>query len=64
MVFVILVLPLVLSLMLSIWKSDRKLNPVSWKILMWLFSLLIEKLSVQLALLEMLKFYVAELIPC
>ena len=38
-----------------------KLNLVSWKILMLLFSLLIEKLSVQLALLEMLKFYVVEL---
>ena len=38
-----------------------KLNLVSWKILMLLFSLLIEKLSVQLALLEMLKFYVVRL---
>ena len=42
-------------------KLCMKLVLVSWKILMWVFSLLTEKLFIQLVLSEMLKFFVVRL---
>src|SRR5215203_5666098 len=61
MVYVILVQVLVLFLMSFTRRLCTKLILVNLKILMWLFSWLIEKLSLQLVLFEMWKFYVVRL---
>ncbi|KAK1697384.1 hypothetical protein QYE76_014081 [Lolium multiflorum] len=61
MVYVILVQVLVLFLMSFTRRLCTKLILVNLKILMWLFSWLIEKLFLQLVLFEMWKFYVQHL---
>src|SRR5215208_5846366 len=61
MVYVILVQVLVLFLMNFTRRLCTKLVLVNLKILMWLFTWLIEKLFLQLVLFEMWKFYVVRL---
>src|SRR5215203_6854633 len=61
MVYVILVQVLVLFLMSFTRRLCTKLILVNLKILMWLFSWLIEKLFLQLVLFEMWKFYAVRL---
>src|SRR5215204_4028321 len=61
MVYVILVQALVLFLMSFTRRLCTKLVLVNLKILMWLFGWLIERLSLQLVLFEMWKFYVVRL---
>jgi hypothetical protein len=60
-VYATLVQVQVLFLMSFTEKSCVKLVLVNWKISMWLFSLLTERLSLQLVLLEMWKFYAVRL---